>query len=410
MKHPADHTAGSPAASTPSTSLLILLIAMSGIGPLSLNILVPAIPGLSVALAADPSIVQLAVSLYFAGLACAQLVLGTLSDRFGRRPVLIAGFLITLVTSLAAAAAPNITALVVARTAQALGASTGIVIGRAIVRDLYTRDRAASMLGWVTMSVMVIPMFGPVIGGLLDTWWSWRAIFIALALVSLVTLVWMVVALPETRPATQAAPSARRVWKESRALLRSPAFFGFAFCGAMASGPFYTLMGGAPHVVVTLMGRSSTELGLWFALSAFGYMFGNFLAGRFSVRYGGNAMLWSGLMVGLVGSLLAVVLIPLLPNAGPAVLFLPVVIIYVGNGMALPNAIAGAISVRPEAAGTASGLAGFLQMGFGAVVSQLITYPLAGASSAMPVALTMTAECVVGLLLFWFLLRNARVS
>src|SRR5690349_14575035 len=128
--------------STPSSTkagwrLLALLIAVSSVGPLSVNIILPAIPGLSVAFAADPAVVQLTVSLFFGGLGLAQLLLGSLSDRFGRRPVLLGGFVVTVLTSLAAASATNVYALVAARTAQAFGASTGIVIGRAIIRDLY---------------------------------------------------------------------------------------------------------------------------------------------------------------------------------------------------------------------------------------------------------------------------------
>src|SRR5215467_947005 len=170
--------------------LLALLIAISSVGPLSVNIIVPALPGLAAALTADPAVVQLTVSLYFAGLAVAQLMLGPLSDRFGRRPVLIGGFTVTVLTSLAAAAAVNVALLVTARTTQALGAATGIVMGRAIIRDLYARDRAASMLGWVTMSVVALPMFGPLIGGLLEEWWGWRAIFLFVATASAMTLLW----------------------------------------------------------------------------------------------------------------------------------------------------------------------------------------------------------------------------
>src|SRR4051794_33630465 len=189
--------------STPPTTkagwrLLALLIAVSSVGPLSVNIILPAIPGLAAAFAADPAIVQLTVSLFFGGLGLAQLLLGSLSDRFGRRPVLLGGFVVTVLTSLAAASTTNVYALVAARTAQAFGASTGIVIGRAIIRDLYARDQAASMLGWVTMSVVALPMFGPLVGGVLLEWWGWRAIFIFIGVISVLTLAWAFFALPET--------------------------------------------------------------------------------------------------------------------------------------------------------------------------------------------------------------------
>jgi DHA1 family bicyclomycin/chloramphenicol resistance-like MFS transporter len=405
------HRAAPPPTTVASWRLMLLLIAMSSIGPLTVNIIVPALPVLAITFAADPALIQLTVSLYFAGLACAQLVLGTLSDRFGRRPVLLAGFGLTVVTSLGAAAAPTAAVLIAARTAQALGASTGIVVGRAIIRDLYERDRAASMLGWVTMSVVALPMFGPLIGGVLETWFGWRAIFLFVALASLLILAWAAYALPETRPPSPAGThSSRRLWKEGRELVLTPAFAGFVLCAAMISGPFYAIMGGSAHVVITQMGRSGTELGVWMVFASVGYMVGNAMAGRFSVRYGGNAMLWWGLFLEFAGTLAAALLIALIPDAGPASIFVPLFVVYVGNGMALPNAIAGAVSVRPGAAGTASGVTGFVQMGWGAVIAQLIAYPMAGGSGAMALTLIMLVQAVAGLLLFWWLVRPARVG
>jgi DHA1 family bicyclomycin/chloramphenicol resistance-like MFS transporter len=385
--------------------LLALLIAVSSVGPLSVNIILPALPGLAVAFSADPAIVQLTVSLYFAALGCAQLVHGSLSDRFGRRPVLLGGFAITVLASFIAAGATHVLLLVTARTTQAFGASTGIVIGRAVIRDLYARDRAASMLGWVTMSVVAVPMFGPLVGGLLAEHFGRRAIFLFVGVASLIILTWAAVALPETRPPVMAHDRGRRWWKETRELLTTPAFAGFVLCAAMMSGPFYTIMGGGAHVVMTLMGRSATELGLWLVLASVGYMGGNFLAGSLSVRYGGNAMLAWGLLIEWLGTLSSALYMSLVPDAGPAAIFVPLFVIYIGNGMALPNAIAGAVSVRPNAAGTAAGVTGCLQMGWGAVISQLIAYPMVGATSAAPFAWIMFAQGTVGLAAFWLLVR-----
>src|SRR5438105_9101249 len=156
------HSVNAPAGGDPmaqprpgAARMLVLLIAMTAIGPLSLNILMPAVPGLAATLAAEPATVQLTLSLFLLGLAASQLVVGPLSDRFGRRPIVLAGLAVTVVSSLAAMAATNIETLIVARTAQALGASSGLVIGRAIIRDLYDRAHAASMIGWVTLAMVV---------------------------------------------------------------------------------------------------------------------------------------------------------------------------------------------------------------------------------------------------------------
>jgi MFS transporter, DHA1 family, multidrug resistance protein len=391
--------------------LLALLIAISSVGPLSVNIILPAVPVLTTTLEADPALVQLTVSLYFAGLATAQLLLGPLSDRFGRRPVLLGGLTVALLTSLAAAAATNIGFLIAARTAQALGAATGIVIGRAIIRDLYQRDRAASVLGWVTMTVVAIPMFGPLIGGVLEDLFGWRAIFLALAAASLLILIWAALALPETRaPRLETSAGQERLWKEARTLLLTPAFAGYVLCAAMISGPFYTVTGGGPHVVITVMGRSGTELGLWLVFASLGYMAGNFLAGWLSVRRGGSAMIWWGLIVEFLATVASAVLATVLGDPGPWVIFFPLFFIYVGNGMALPNAIAGAISIKPEAAGTAAGVTGCLQMGWGAIISQLIAYPMATGAGTATLAWVMLAQGAAGPLAFWLLTRPRRAA
>ena len=194
--------------------LLALLIAMTAVGPLSLNILAPAMPGLIGTLGAGAGTVQLTLSLFLLGMAVSQLVLGTLSDRFGRRPVMLAGLALTVVASFAALATTSIAGLIVARTAQAFGATAGIVIGRAIIRDLYDRDRAASMIGWVTMAMVVAPMIAPLIGGALDTAFGWQAIFAFVGLFAAAVLVWASFAAARnarrSRPAKASRISSRR--------------------------------------------------------------------------------------------------------------------------------------------------------------------------------------------------------
>ena len=239
--------------------LLALLIAMAGVGSLSLNILVPALPGLATKFAADPASVQLAVSLYLLGLAAAQLVFGPLSDRFGRRPVVLAGLALASLASTAAIFAANIASLVVARIAQSLGASTGQTIGRAIIRDLYDREHAASMIGLVTSVVVLMPMVAPLIGGILDTLFGWEAIFVFAAGVSFTIFAWAALALPETRGVSALPNWEGHFRTDLAALAASPRFFGYALCAGFGSAPFFSFLGGAPHVVVTLLGHTSAE-------------------------------------------------------------------------------------------------------------------------------------------------------
>jgi DHA1 family bicyclomycin/chloramphenicol resistance-like MFS transporter len=386
-----------------SGGLLLLLIAMTALGPLSLNILVPAVPGLVTALATDTASVQLTVSLYLVGLAAAQLVLGPLSDRFGRRPVVLAGLTLAMASSAAAIAASSIEGLVVARVAQALGASTGLVIGRAIIRDLVDRERTASMIGLVSTVMVVAPMLAPLIGGILDTAFGWESIFVLIAVTSALVLGWAVLVLPETRP--QRIPGSS-FWPDLRALVMSASFIGYVLAGALASASFFTFLGGAPHVVVTMMGRSSAEYGLWFVVNSIGYMAGTFTTSRIVTRYGVDRMIRWGLLLQLAACAAAALLGDLLFWLGPAIIFIPQIIISFGNGIVIPNAVAAAVSVRPDVAGTASGIAGCGQMAVGAAVAQLVGWMLAGASTALPMTLTMVAVSVAGVIAFTLLVRR----
>jgi DHA1 family bicyclomycin/chloramphenicol resistance-like MFS transporter len=385
--------------------LLTLLMAMTAIGPATLNIVVPALPAMVERLGTDAGTVQLTLSLYLLSLASAQLVLGPLSDRFGRRPVVLAGLALSVVASLAAIAASSITALIAARIMQAIGASTGIVIGRAIIRDLYDRDRAAGMIGLVTTAMVIAPMIAPMIGGIIDTAFGWEAIFLFIALFSGVVLLWAVMLLPETHHARTSAPVSALV-KEWRALLMSARFYAYILAGALGSAPYFTFLGGGPHVVVSLMGRTSAEYGAWFALSSLGYMSGNFTVSRLAHRYGVDAMIMAGILCELVGVCLTGALLMTMPDAGPAVIFLPQFIISYGNGLLLANAIAGAVSIRPEAAGSASGLTGFAQMATGAACTQIISVLLATSTSAMPMAWMMLAVVLAAWASFAILVKR----
>ena len=369
--------------------LLALLIAMSGMSSLSLNILVPAIPSMVVKFATEPANVQLTVSLYLMGLAFAQLVFGPLSDRLGRRPVVLAGLSLACLASTAAIFATNFASLITARVAQSLGASTGQTIGRAIIRDLYDREHAASMIGLVTSVVVLMPMAAPLIGGILDTLFGWEAIFIFVAVLSLTVFLWAVIALPETRKADAALSDGGHFRADLAALAASPRFFGYALCAGLGSAPFFSFLGGAPHVVVTMLERTSAEYGLWFFLPSFGFMAGNFAVSRLTARFGINALIWWGIVFTIVGALINALAYVALPGWEMATLFLPQVIIGFGNGLLLPTSVAGAVSIRPQVAGTASGMTGCIQKAIGAAGAQLGGLIVAHAASAMPLIALM---------------------
>lgn len=386
--------------------LLALLMAMTAIGPLSLNILVPATPGLVATLNTDPGTVQLTVSLYLLGLAVSQLALGPLSDRFGRRPVVLCGLLLTVASSFAALAATGIGGLIVARTIQAFGASTGIVIGRAIVRDLYDRERAASMIGWVATVMVVAPMVSPLIGGLLDTAFGWEATFVFVGVFALLVLGWAWLGLPETRPDHITGGGVAYLAGETRGLLGSPAFNAYVLAATLGSATFFAFLGGSPHVVIGLMGESSASYGAWFITTALGYMMGNLTAARLSPRVGIERMIRAGLALEVAGALFAIMIIWLFPLGGPATIFPPQFFVSFGNGVLLPNAIAGAVSVRPQAAGTASGILGCAQMAAGALAAQALSWLVAASTTALPMTVAILAIAVAAVVGYAWLMRR----
>jgi DHA1 family bicyclomycin/chloramphenicol resistance-like MFS transporter len=390
--------------------LILLLMTMSAIGPVSLNILTPVTPSLADIFGTRVETVQLTLSLYLFGLAISQLVLGPLSDRFGRKPVLLLGLFITTVASIAAIFATSIHALIVFRVLQALGASSGLVIGRAIIRDLYARDRAASMIGLVTTVMVVAPMVAPLIGGLLDKalgkQYGWQATFVLVGVFAGVVLLWVIAGLKETRPDHITGGGLRFIGRESRELFSNRRFLGYVLVCAVGTATFFAFLGGGPHVVVSIMGRSAFEYGLWFMLTAGGFMLGNFVTSRNSQRYGIDRMIHFGLLSMMAGAVLTMMTVSLWPHDGPWTIFLPQLLVSFGNGVFLPNCVAGAVSVRPQAAGTASGITGFLQMSVGAASAQGMSHLVATAETAMPLAVVTLAVSIAASLAFYLFLAK----
>jgi DHA1 family bicyclomycin/chloramphenicol resistance-like MFS transporter len=377
---------------------MLLLISMTAVGPLSLNIVIPSLPSFASGLQASTATAQLAVSLYLLALASGQLVMGPLADKFGRRPVLLAGLTLAVAACIAGALATNISQLVLARVAQAIGTATGVVVSRTIVRDLFERDRAAATLGLISTAMVVAPMAAPLIGGLLDTHLHWRAVFVAMGGSVLAVLAWATLALPETR-GTQTAHGAG-FFADFKALIGNAPFLGYVLAGGFGTAGHYSFLGGAPHVVVNIMGRTSAEYGLWFVMAAFGYMAGNFTVSRLTARYGINTMILCGIVIQAIAMAMAVAMAIYVPHWGLIILFWPQTVASFGAGLMLPTTIAGAISVRPQSAGTASGLAGFAQMGLGAAGAQFSGFIVAASTTAVPLFLDMSLIVVLAALAF----------
>jgi MFS transporter, DHA1 family, multidrug resistance protein len=365
-----------------SRIMLLLLVAMTGVAPISLYLLVPALPQLATTFGRDISVAQMTVSLYMVGIACSQIIMGPLSDRFGRRPVLLAGLTLMVMASVACIFAQTLPQLIAARFLQALGGATGMVVSRAIIRDLYSRERIGTMISLVIAVMMIAQMLSPLTGGLIETAFGWRAIFYLITAASLAIAVAIALTLPETRRDRVEAGGFRG---DVGSLITSRAFVGYMLCQVLASQIIFTFAGGGPYIVVTQMGRSGAEYGAWFAATGFAYLIGNLFCVRFAPRHSLENLIWFGLALQFVGSLLNLIWGIAGLNMAPSWLFGTQMLVMFANAFVMSNSAAGAISVRPEAAGTASGTMGFLQMGIGSLFSQFGAY--LGGHFATPVAL-----------------------
>lgn len=385
-----------------SRRFLLMLIAVAAVSPLGINLYLPSMPGMVAALGVDYAAVQFTLSIYLAAVALGQLVIGPISDRYGRRPVLLGGLVMFVLGSLVCMLAPNAGVLNLGRVIQALGGCAGITLSRAIVRDMYDRTQAASMIAYVTMGMAVAPMIAPTIGGVLEAMQGWRASFGFLALFGLLTLAAVHVLLHETNPWRDEPGGSEQLIKGYGKLLRIPAFWGFALTAGLTSASFFAFVGGAAYVVIDLMGRSPVEYGLYFGLVSVGYIAGNFCSGRFVTQVGPLRMIRMGLLLAIASALIMASLYAL-DDMQPAFLFVPTMLLGMGNGLVLPNCIAGAVSVKPEVAGSASGLAGSIQIGFGAMVA-----PLVGAlvsTSAWPMIVVTGICTIMALLTMWLVSR-----
>jgi DHA1 family bicyclomycin/chloramphenicol resistance-like MFS transporter len=384
-----------------SRLMLLMLVAMTGVAPISLYMLVPALPVLATTFQSDISIAQMTVSLYMVGIACSQLIMGPLSDRFGCRPVLLAGLSLMVAASIGCSLAQTLPQLIAARFLQALGGASGMVVSRAIIRDLFGRDRVGAMISLVIAVMMVAQMLSALAGGLLEITFGWRAIFYFITAASLSVAVLLAIALPETRAARSAESGGFR--GDVGSLVKNRAFVGYVLCQVLASQIIFAFAGGGPYIVVTQMGRTTAEYGAWFAATGFAFLLGNLLCVRFAPRHSLEKLIWFGLALQLAGSLLNLILSLTGINQSPGWLFGTQMIVMVANAIVMSNAAAGAISVRPEAAGTASGAMGFLQQGIGALLSQFGAYLGGHSTTTLPLTSAILALSIARAATMFFL-------
>lgn len=367
-----DEPSAAPVAGIPNERLIKGVLATTiAASSFTIQIFLPALPAVQEAFDVTASQVQLTVSLPLFVTALATLLYGPLSDRHGRRPVLIVGMVMFFVGTVLCLFASSIMTLVLGRFIQALGSAAGVVIARAAVRDLYGREKAAAVLAGLIAIMVVAPMVAPTLGGFLVDGFGWRGNIGATVIFAGVLLGLVVFGLPETHHnRTQDTFGLLSFTSSFKTLLSSPAYRAYAFQSAFMIAVFYVFLAAAPYSVMVVMGLSATAYGLYFLLSTVGYLSGTLIANRYSEKVGLDRMIRIGTLVA-VGSTGLVCVLLLLGIWHPLAIFLPITVMGAANGMVLPNSNAGALSVHPELAGAASGLTSFIQLGIAALFAQL---------------------------------------
>ncbi len=386
----------------PNRPNTLLLVALTAFGPISTDLYLPSLPDMTRVFATDVSMVQLTLSAFIAGFAVAQLIVGPLSDRFGRRPVLLAGVTFYLASSLFCLFAGSIGWLIAGRFLQALGGCAGPVLGRAIVRDVYPRDEAARVLSTMASIMALAPAMAPFLGGALHVTFGWRASFVLFVLFGgvLLTLGWR--SLEETnRHPDRRALHPLLMLENYGTLLADRKFVGYTLTLSLAFAWMFSFISGSSFVLIDTLGVKPQHFGFCFIVVVLGYMSGSFAAARLTRRLGIERMIrfgvWLGVSAGIVLAGLAWTGI-----ATVAAVVGPVAVMFFAAGLALPNSTAAALAPHPSLAGSASALLGFIQMAAGALAGWLVgwlhdgtTIPMASVIAIMAVGALLAHRLLI---------------
>lgn len=352
---------------------LWLLVALSGVGPLALNIFQPSIGAIAKDFSVSSADVQWALTIYVIGLALGQVIYGPLSDRFGRRPLLFLGLAGFIAANLWLALAPTFSGVLIGRGLQALAGCSGIVLTRAIVRDCYSSEKSASAYGYITTAMVAVPALAPSVGYMLESLGTWRYSFWFLMAYGTVIFLIAYRFIPETNKTPLSHLNVQAYARGSGDLLSNKAFLAYSGVIGFGTGSFFSFLTGAPYATVEVLGGTGKDFSLYFLILSVGYMGGNFVAGRFSGALGLPRMMRIGNVISLIGS--GIFLYNLFQPSMLSI-FLPSAVIAFGGGLVNPAGMAGALSVRPDIAGTASAMVGILSMCIAIMISSITTFTL----------------------------------
>lgn len=392
---------------TGTVGFTIFLSALTALGPLSTDMYLPSLPAIQRSFDADTGAVQMTLSVFLIGAAGAQLVYGPLSDRFGRRPLLLAGYVLYVAASLGCLFSGSIGELTLARFFQALGSGASVVLARAIVRDLYAAEHAGQMLARMASIMGVVPAIAPVAGGLVEGAFGWHANFITMAGGAILGIV-SFFGLEETlHPERRQSANVRAILGHYARLLRNGAFLRYLLVASFCFGGVFAFVSGSSFVLQNIYGLSPVAYGLSFGAMIFGYIAGTLTGARFTLRFGIERMLRLGATMALAGGVTMIALSQ--TSLSPvAAIILPMVLYTYGVGVTMPQSMAGALTPFPEIAGTASALMGFLQSAFSAAVGLYVGHMIAGGGATPMIATTAVMGALSFLAVFLPLLRKSQ--
>jgi DHA1 family bicyclomycin/chloramphenicol resistance-like MFS transporter len=349
------------------------LVAFSALGPFGMHLVIPAIAPIREEFGVSAGVASLLISATLWGIAASTLFFGVLADRYGRRPALVVGIALYVVGSLMAMAGEDAAMVIAGRVIQGIGGSTGIVISRAVIRDLYSREKATSAIAYLTMVVMIAPIMAPAFAGYMVDSFGWRMVFTVAGAMGLLVLAWLVASFPETLKDPVPLPNFVAMLGNYVSVLRSRVFVYYSLVGTFIMTGFFAMMSGAPHVAHDAWRIAPDELGFYLGAGGLGMMMSTFITARIAERVDNNKMLLAGFACMAVG-LGTIVLLFALGFNHPLSLFGPAVINGFGAGFCLPTSTSGALAETPRMAGTASGMMTFLQFAAAGVAAQAIGY------------------------------------
>ncbi|WP_313950970.1 multidrug effflux MFS transporter [Accumulibacter sp.] len=394
MNGPAGAATTIAAAPPPSFGLAVLLTTLVALGPLSTDLYLPALPTLARVFASDAGGVQLTLSVFLAGFACGQIFYGPLSDRFGRRPIMLGGLAIYCLATIGCIFAPSIELLIAARFVQAIGACAGPVLGRAVVRDVWGAIESARIIAYMGGAMAIAPLLGPTLGGFLTVLFGWQSNFVVLLIVSVVLFVAVARLLGESNVHRHPqATNPRQVVANFRLLLADRRYLGYVLSFSFSYSALFAFISASSFVLSDRYGLTPELFGMSFGIVVSGYLLGSLASGKLVRRLGGDTLLACGAWLGAIaGATMAA--LELWGVHSLASTLGPMFFCTAATGLVMPNAIAKALAPYPKMAGSASALMGFVQMTLAALVGIAVGHALSGGGGALAAGVAICTALV----------------